>query len=132
MHSYKQEFRKQQNRMLLIPDKFSLQINMETVILSLIMTIGGGMTGKFGYRGADEAVVQVAIMILVGMYSIYAAKTSEYNSDRKLEQMTQAQEKTEKLLQSVSSMSEQEENSSVLNQITDRVQDLLKVAKQEV
>ena len=45
--------------MLLIPDKFSLQINMETVILSLIMTIGGGMTGKFGYRGADEAVVQV-------------------------------------------------------------------------
>ena len=82
--------------MLLIPDKFSLQINMETVILSLIMTIGGGMTGKFGYRGA------------------------------------QAQEKTEKLLQSVSSMSEQEENSSVLNQITDRVQDLLKVAKQEV
>ena len=118
--------------MLLIPDKFSLQINMETVILSLIMTIGGGMTGKFGYRGADEAVVQVAIMILVGMYSIYAAKTSEDNSDRKLEQMTQAQEKTEKLLQSVSSMSEQEENSSVLNQITDRVQDLLKVAKQEV
>lgn len=46
--------------------------------------------------------------------------------------MTQAQEKTEKLLQSVSSMSEQEENSSVLNQITDRMQDLLKVAKQEV
>ena len=29
-------------------------------------------------------------------------------------------------------MSEQEENSSVLNQITDRMQDLLKVAKQEV
>ena len=105
---------------------------MGTVILSLIMTIGGGMTGKFGYKGADEAVVRVAIMILVGMYSIYAAKTLEYNSDRKLEQMKQAQEKTEKLLQSVSSMSEQEENSSVLNQITDRMQDLLKVAKQEV
>ena len=51
--------------MPLIPDKFSLQINMGTVILSLIMTIGGGMTGKFGYKGADEAVVQVAIMILV-------------------------------------------------------------------
>ena len=66
--------------MPLIPDKFSLQINMGTVILSLIMTIGGGMTGKFGYKGADEA-----IMILVGMYSIYAAKTLEYNSDRKLE-----------------------------------------------
>ena len=99
--------------MPLIPDKFSLQINMGTVILSLIMTIGGGMTGKFGYKGADEAVVQVAIMILVGMYSIYA-------------------EKTENLLQSVSSMLEQEENSSVLNQITDRMQDLLKVAKQEV
>lgn len=74
--------------MPLIPDKSSLQINMGTVILSLIMTIGGGMTDKFGYKGADEAVVQVAIMILVGMYSIYAAKTSEYNSDRKLEQMT--------------------------------------------
>ncbi len=87
--------------------KFSIQINTGTVVLSLIMTIGGAMTGKFGYKGADEAVVQVAIMIIVGVYSIYAAKTSEHNSQRKLEQMTQAQEKTEKLLQSVSSMSEQ-------------------------
>lgn len=84
--------------MPLIPDKFSLQINMGTVILSLIMTIGGGMTDKFGYKGADEAVVQVAIMILVGMYSIYAAKTSEYNSDRKLEQMTTGTGKDRKFI----------------------------------
>ena len=70
--------------MPLIPDKFSLQINMGTVILSLIMTIGGGMTGKFGYKGADEAVVQVAIMILVGMYSIYAAKTISQIPDKDL------------------------------------------------
>lgn len=32
--------------------KFSVQINIGTVILSLIMTIGGAFTGKFGYQAA--------------------------------------------------------------------------------
>ena len=53
-----------------------LQINIGTVILSLIMTIGGAFNGKFGYQGSDEAIVQVTAMILVAVYSIYAAQTS--------------------------------------------------------
>ena len=60
-----------------------MQINIGTVILSLIMTIGGAFTGKFGYQGSDEAIVQVTAMILVAVYSIYAAQTSNANNQQK-------------------------------------------------
>ena len=71
--------------------KFSVQINIGTVILSLIMTIGGAFTGKFGYQGSDEAIVQVTAMILVAVYSIYAAHTSNANNQQKMEKIKEAQ-----------------------------------------
>ena len=77
--------------------KFSVQINIGTVILSLIMTIGGAFTGKFGYQGSDEAIVQVTAMILVAVYSIYAAQTSNANNQQKMENIKEAQSKTELL-----------------------------------
>lgn len=87
--------------------KFSIEINAGTVILSLIMTIGGAVTGKFGYQGMDGAVVQVTAMILVAVYSVYAATTSSANSQRKLESVKEAQTRTEALLENISSMSQQ-------------------------
>ena len=72
-----------------------MQINIGTVILSLIMTIGGAFTGKFGYQGSDEAIVQVTAMILVAVYSIYAAQTSNANNQQKMENIKEAQSKTE-------------------------------------
>ena len=82
--------------------KFSVQINIGTVILSLIMTIGGAFTGKFGYQGSDEAIVQVTAMILVAVYSIYAAQTSNANNQQKMENIKEAQSKTELLLSNMS------------------------------
>lgn len=72
-----------------------MQINIGTVILSLIMTIGGAFNGKFGYQGSDEAIVQVTAMILVAVYSIYAAQTSNANNQQKMENIKEAQSKTE-------------------------------------
>ena len=87
--------------------KFSVQINIGTVILSLIMTIGGAFNGKFGYQGSDEAIVQVTAMILVAVYSIYAAQTSNANNQQKMENIKEAQSKTELLLSDISNMSQQ-------------------------
>lgn len=87
--------------------KYSIEVNTGTVILSLIMTIGGSMTGKFGYQGWDGAIVQVTAMILVAIYSICAAMTSNANSQQKIDNVQEAQEKTEMLLESISLMSRQ-------------------------
>ena len=53
--------------------KYSIQINSGTVILSVITVIGGAKSGLFGYEGADDAILQVVIMILVAAFSIYSA-----------------------------------------------------------
>lgn len=87
--------------------KFSIEINIGTVILSLIMTIGGAMTGKFGYQGSDGAIVQVTAMVLVAVYSVYAAMTSDANNRQKLDNIKDAQNETEALLTNISSVSQQ-------------------------
>ncbi len=87
--------------------KFSVEINIGTVILSLIMTVGGAITGKFGYQGAEEAIVQVTAMVLVAVYSIYAARTSNANNRQKLDNIQEAQSKTEDLLTNISSITRQ-------------------------
>lgn len=87
--------------------KYSIEVNTGTVILSLIMTVGGSLTGKFGYQGWDGAIVQVTAMILVAIYSICAAMTSNANSQQKIDNVQEAQEKTEMLLESISLMSRQ-------------------------
>lgn len=87
--------------------KYSIEINTGTVILSLIMTIGGSYTGRFGYRGQDEAIVQVTAMLLVAVYSVYTARTSDANNQQKLDNIKEAQSRTEILLANISSMSQQ-------------------------
>ena len=87
--------------------KFSVQINIGTVILSLIMTIGGALPESSVIRAAIEAIVQVTAMILVAVYSIYAAQTSNANNQQKMENIKEAQSKTELLLSDISNMSQQ-------------------------
>lgn len=86
---------------------FSIKINIGTVILSLIMTIGGAYTGRFGYQGRDGAIVQVTAMVLVGFYSIYSARTSDANNRQKLDNIKKEHDKTEELLTNLSLLSGQ-------------------------
>lgn len=102
--------------------KYSIEVNAGTVILSLIMTIGGAFTGKFGYQGQDGAIVQVTAMVLVAIYSICAAMTSNSNSQQKIDNVQEAQTRTELLLANISSMSQQMQ--SGMEDIYARVDDL--------
>ena len=77
--------------------KYSLIINTGTVIESLIITIMGAQTGKFGYSGQDNAVIQVVIMIMVGIYSYFTSQTLNINMAQKIQHAEESQSQSEKL-----------------------------------
>lgn len=86
--------------------RYSLMINTGTILESIIVSVVGAQTGKFGYTGSDSAVIQVVIMILVGIFSYMASKTINENTVQKLENVTEAQNKTEAALKNISELSE--------------------------
>lgn len=86
--------------------RYSVLINIGTCVESLIVTIVGAQTGKFGYMGNDSAVIQVVIMFLIAIYSVMVSKTINENTTQKVTHAKEAQEKTEELLQNISAMSE--------------------------
>ena len=85
--------------------RYSIMINTGTVIESLLIGIIGAKTGLFGYAGSDSAIIQVVIMILVGIYSIMAARTSQRNTEHKVEQIQKVQSQTEAVLQNMKELS---------------------------
>lgn len=85
--------------------RYSIISNTGTVVESLIVTIVGGKTGKFGYAGTDSAVIQVIIMILVGIYAIFTARTLNENNRQKVWNITEAQKKTQQVLNDISELS---------------------------
>ena len=82
--------------------KYSAEINTGSIILNLIMTIGGACTGQFGYQGIDFAMIQVITVILVAAYSIYVARTSNANNQQKLDHIREEQLNSEQLSDSLS------------------------------
>ena len=85
--------------------KYSLMINTGTVIESLLVAVIGSQTGKFGYAGADSAVIQVVIMVLVGLYSFLSAQVLERNNREKMQNIDESRKVTELLLSDISSLS---------------------------
>lgn len=85
--------------------KYSLMINTGTVIESLLVAVIGSQTGKFGYAGADSAVIQVVIMVLVGLYSFLSAQVLERNNWEKMQNIDESRKETELLLSDISSLS---------------------------
>lgn len=85
--------------------KYSLMINTGTVIESLLVAVIGSQTGKFGYAGADSAVIQVVIMVLVGLYSFRSAQVLERNNREKMQNIDESRKETELLLSDISSLS---------------------------
>lgn len=86
--------------------KYSLIINTGTVIESLIITIMGAQTGKFGYSGQEHAVIQVVIMIMVGIYSYFTSQTLNINMAQKIQHAEESQSQSEKLLANLSELSD--------------------------
>ena len=85
--------------------KYSLMINTGTVIESLLVAVIGSQTGKFGYAGADSAVIQVVIMVLVGLYSFLSAQVLERNNREKMQNIDESRKETELLFSDISSLS---------------------------
>lgn len=86
--------------------RYSIMINTGTVIESLLVGIIGAKTGRFGYAGSDSAIIQVIIMVLVGVYSIMAAQTSQKNTEQKVDRIQKIQNQTESVLQNMAEISE--------------------------
>lgn len=81
---------------------YSLKVTIGIIIENFIAVITGALTGRFGYRDMETGFMQLGVIILVGVYSYYAAKTSEENNRRKLEEISAAQSRTETVLGNVS------------------------------
>ena len=86
--------------------KYSLMVNAGTTIESLIVVIAGSQNGKFGYSGQDNAVIQVVIMIMVGIYSYYTSQTLNLNMTQKIKRAEESQTQSEKLLTNLSELSD--------------------------
>ena len=84
--------------------RYSIMINTGTVIESLLVGIIGAKTGRFGYAGSDSAIIQV--MILVGIYSIMAARTAQSNAEHKVGRIKKVQSQTEAVLKNMEELSE--------------------------
>lgn len=86
---------------------YIIMINIGTVLESLILAILGAATGRFGYLGRDNAILQVVVMVMIGVYSYLSAKTSSENSDQKVDAANAAYEKAEMVLGDISHMSQE-------------------------
>lgn len=86
--------------------KYSLMVNIGTIIESLIVAIVGAQTGKFGYSGQDNAIIQVVIMVMIGIYSYYTSQTLNINMTQKIQNAEESQTQSEKLLTNLSELSE--------------------------
>ena len=90
--------------------RYSILINIGTVLESLIVVIVGAQTGKFGYAGQDSAIIQVVAMILIGIYSYFATQVLNKNNKDKVQYITDANNETGKLLQDMSELSRRMKN----------------------
>lgn len=66
---------------------YTLKINLGVVIESFIVTIAGGITGKFGYTTMNNAIIQDLVVLLVAIFSIVVAKTTHRNFQDKVDKI---------------------------------------------
>lgn len=86
--------------------RYLIMINAGTILESILVVALGATKGGFGFQGADSAIIQIVVMIMVGAYSILTTKTLKENSKQKLEDITKSQKQTELLLKTNSELSE--------------------------
>lgn len=86
--------------------KFSMEINTGSVIISILTTVIGAKTGKFGYETANEAFLQVLVMIMIAVTSYMTARVSKANFQVKIDNAQKAEAEAQKALEEVSFVSE--------------------------
>lgn len=71
---------------------YSVKINMGAILESLIIVIVGSSTGKFGFLGMDYGIIQIVIVIMIGIYSIFTSKTLNQNFEQVLSDLSELSE----------------------------------------
>lgn len=86
-------------------------INVGTVVENILVVLLGATQGGFGYLGQDAGFIQISVMILLCITSIYATISNQKNTDENIESITAAQNRTEATLREVMEMSSRMEAS---------------------
>lgn len=113
--------------------RYSLMINFGVIVENLVIAVLGAKTGNFGYLGADYAILQVAFVILIGIYSYATSRVLNANEKQKLDNLTASQNETNHLLQNISEVSQKTEigitdiysDLTILNDIFDSTQNAM-------
>ena len=111
-------------------------INVGTVVENILVVLLGATQGGFGYLGQDAGFIQISVMILLCITSIYATISNQKNTDENIESITAAQDRTEATLREVMEMSSRMETSvaditAELNKL-ETAFDSTKIAMEEV
>ena len=85
-------------------------INVGTVVENILVVLLGATQGGFGYLGQDAGFIQISVMILLCITSIYATISNQKNTDENIESITAAQDRAEATLREVMEMSSREKN----------------------
>ena len=86
-------------------------INVGTVVENVLVVLLGATQGGFGYLGRDAGFIQISVMILLCITSIYATISNQKNTDENIESITAAQDRAEATLREVMEMSSRMETS---------------------
>ena len=111
-------------------------INVGTMIENVLVVLLGATQGGFGYLGQNAGFIQISVMILLCITSIYATISNQKNTDENIESITAAQDRTEATLREVMEMSSRMETSvaditAELNKL-ETAFDSTKIAMEEV
>lgn len=85
--------------------KYSIEINVGTVILSIVAPLYWSKTGMQGYESYENMVLQVLIMLLTALASYMTSRTLRQNGDQKVEVAVEAQNNAEAVLKDLQLMS---------------------------
>ena len=86
--------------------KYSIEINVGTVILSIVAPLYWSKTGMQGYESYENMVLQVLIMLLTALASYMTSRTLRQNGDQKVEVAVEAQNNAEAVLEDLQLMSQ--------------------------
>lgn len=84
--------------------KYFILINVGTILESIIVVVLGARTGGFGYLGVEAGVIEITVMVMVGILSIYTANTSDKNKKQQIDSLNKAHEATEENLHKTSEL----------------------------
>jgi methyl-accepting chemotaxis protein len=85
--------------------RYLLGINLIATIENIVVIALGFNSGKFAFETADDAIIQIVIMLMVTVYSIFTTNTLNANAKSKLENLSKAQEESGHALDNISELS---------------------------